>query len=117
MWAPEDVTLLGLHFLLDGLVRDAERLADAALGRRALLELPDHLGLTRVGDPQIVTTEEGWVGMVLLAESHLSLHVRPTARLLHADLFSCRPFDVSVAEAWLKAHFGLERLHARTIER
>lgn len=92
---------LGWHWILDAQDCDAAALPDRATLLRALAEVPDALGLTRVGQPQVFAHHEDaggpagadtLAGITLLAESHFSLHLRPALRTLHADLFSCAPF-------------------------
>ncbi|MFA4815088.1 MAG: S-adenosylmethionine decarboxylase [Candidatus Gracilibacteria bacterium] len=56
--------------------------------------IPPAIGMTPVTTP-CITREGGWVDAVLLiAESHLSLHIAPDGRF-YFDAFSCLPFDVT----------------------
>lgn len=64
------------------------------------------LGLTVVRDP--VTYAHGdrsVAGIVLIAESHMSLHAFPDQQTLHVDLFSCAPFDAVEAKRLLQRIF------------
>lgn len=115
--------MLGTHWILDGFDCDPARLRDRDVLREAIVGLPAFLGLTRVGEPQLFEhldpdePEPMLAGMTLIAESHFSLHARPSIGALHADLFSCRPFDQAAARAWLQRHFRIGRCQEQLIAR
>ncbi len=112
---------LGCHWIFDGHGAGADRLGDEALLRRALEELPDRLGLRKVAPAQSFHHDAGGertvAGIVLLAESHLSLHAFPAHGVLHGDLFSCKPFDVDGARDYLTQLFGLRGVREELLER
>mgnify|MGYP002356367162 CR=1 FL=1 len=113
---------LGWHWILDATGCEPAALLDPACLERALIELPETLGLTRVGTPQLhrhVDPHDGetLAGITLLAESHLSLHARPTAGLLHVDLFSCARFDHAQARTFLEQLYGFTVATEDLIER
>jgi S-adenosylmethionine/arginine decarboxylase-like enzyme len=106
--------MLGWHWILDALDCEERVLADREALLRALLQVPEALGLTRVGEPQLFEhREEGGevtlAGVTLLSESHFSLHARPRQRALHADLFSCAPFEPARAREALRRHYPFTR--------
>lgn len=113
---------LGSHWIADVAGCDAARLT-AAFITSALLDLPDALGLQRVGEPQVVehcvdcAVSPTIAGIVLIAESHVSIHAFPAARMLHADVFSCRPLDYRVARDFVVRHFGAKSIEARVFSR
>lgn len=99
--------MLGWHWILDGRGCDVARAGDAAVLARLIAQLPGELGLAVVGEPQLFEHGERPAGrtlggLVLLSESHLSVHLRPDAGLLHADVFSCAEFDPALALARLR---------------
>lgn len=108
--APETAAL-GHHWMLDAFDCAAHRLGDLALVRDVLTGLPARLGLTVVGEVQLFAPpeSEAVAGLVLLSESHFSLHLFPGSGRAHADLFSCRPFDVAAARAFLEDRLGFAR--------
>ncbi len=111
---------LGWHWIVDAFDCDATKLADRGVLERQLSEVPDALGLKRVGEPQIHVEggdEPLLVGLVLLAESHFSIHARPRQRVLHADLFSCVRFDVERCLMSLQAAYGFSQQRAHFFER
>lgn len=113
---------LGLHWIVDATDCAFDALGDEAHLENVLVSIPDQLGLTRVGQVQLFQHEEEdgditLAGMVLIAESHFSIHARPGLRTLHADLFSCKPFDIPAARRLLKAAFGFTQYEESVLER
>jgi len=107
--------VLGLHWLveMDGIEHAP---LDPPVVASLLEQLVAKLGLTQVGEPLAVAQAPGrTVAMVLLAESHISLHLE--GQTAFADLFSCAPFDVAVAGAFLREHLRPKTWHERLIER
>lgn len=111
---------LGWHWIVDAFDCDAAALADRRVLARLLVELPEALGLRSVGEPQVhveAGPEPLLVGLVLLAESHFSIHARPANRVLHADLFSCVRFDVERCLLKLQQAYGFREHRAHFFER
>jgi S-adenosylmethionine decarboxylase len=112
--------MLGVHWIADALGCAPDRFEPASL-RRALVELPDRLGLSRVGDPQLSEHVDGErrsiAGIVLLAESHVSIHAFVTEGAVHVDVFSCRAVNLDEARSFVAEHFGARELIERVIER
>ncbi|HLT30354.1 MAG TPA: S-adenosylmethionine decarboxylase [Myxococcaceae bacterium] len=112
---------LGWHWILDARGCRPERIADPACLREVLDTLPAHLGLTAVAPPQHFEHREEsgttLAGLVLLAESHLSLHAHPALGVLQVDLFSCAHFEPGKALAFLEARYGFTDVEQRLLER
>jgi S-adenosylmethionine decarboxylase len=49
--------------------------------------------------------DDGITGVVIIAESHISLHTYPHKNFVFVDLFSCRPFDVEKAQRHIIEYF------------
>ncbi|MCI0669604.1 MAG: S-adenosylmethionine decarboxylase [Myxococcaceae bacterium] len=115
--------MLGWHWILDALDCDVAALCDREALARALVEVPDALGLTRVSQPQLFEHRDGpdgartLAGVILLAESHFSLHARPHLGALHADLFSCVPFPASAARDALRRYYPFTRATEQVLHR
>jgi len=94
---------LGMHFMASGTaVRGA---VDVAAAERWLVQAPERCGLTALGTPQVQCPEGRLVGVVLLAESHASVHGDAASQTVYVDVFSCAGLDVDVlselaAEIW-----------------
>ena len=102
----------GLHLMLDGL---ADKIP-ARRAVRALLEaMPETIGMTPIGDPSIHRAGAGWVGMQLIAESHISVHCK--GREVHVDVFSCKVFATIPAIDLVVRTLGLDPVRTQTIKR
>jgi S-adenosylmethionine decarboxylase len=113
----EPKACLGYHWLFDAWGIAWERLTDARIAH-ALRDVPAQLGLTVVSEPRVASREPEFVaGIVLLAQSHLSLHAFPDRGVLHADLFCCRAFDTAKARAILVELFSVPRFREALRER
>ncbi len=109
---------LGTHWLARATGCDRDALADAESLAETLRALPEALGLTRVGEPVVhARPADGVAGVVLLSESHASLHASPADGTLFADVFSCAPFDPAVAERVLRETFRPEQLETQLVDR
>jgi S-adenosylmethionine decarboxylase len=82
-----------------------------------LTTIPDQLGLERVGGVRTFHRDDALTGIALISESHFSIHVRPEQRIVHADLFSCRPFDMVRALDLLKTAYDFLRYEEQALER
>ena len=99
--------VLGRHWtaVLRGCAPD--RLRDPRHLAAVLADVPDALGLTRVGEPVVQVLPDGaLVGFTLLSASHASIHVPPAGRDAFVDLFSCAPFDAAACTAAFVAGLG-----------
>ena len=113
---------LGLHWIIDATDCEHRDLHTEGHLADVLRSLPDALTLTRVGDVQVFEHDEPdgsttLAGIVLIAESHFSVHVRPQLKTIHADLFSCKPFDVTVALRLLRAAYQFTQYEESVLER
>ena len=101
------VASFGPHLILDLNDCDPERLNDLDLCFRVLNELPDRIGMTKITQPHVfrysglVPEDEGITGVVIIAESHISLHTFPLKGYAFVDVFSCKQFDVEIAKHYI----------------
>jgi S-adenosylmethionine/arginine decarboxylase-like enzyme len=111
---------LGWHWIFDGWAVDDHIACDEPLLLRVLEELPKRLELALVARPQVFAnpgSPASIAGIVLLAESHFSLHAVPERGVLHGDLFSCKPFELTVARRCLQEFFSFRQLSDQLIDR
>ncbi len=100
-------TGFGPHLMLDLNDCDVELLKDLDHCASILNDLPDHIGMTKITQPYcfrysgLVPEDEGITGMVIIAESHISIHTFPIKGYAFIDVFSCRDFDVDEARDYL----------------
>jgi S-adenosylmethionine decarboxylase len=113
----------GVEWLVEATGADPARLGDvAALG--ALLDaIVADLALTPVGEgrwhrfPDGADAPGGVTGLVLLAESHLTVHTFPEHGSLCLNLFCCRPRPRWDFAAGLARHLGATEVAVRELAR
>jgi S-adenosylmethionine decarboxylase len=83
----------GDEWVVEAFGCDAGRLADRASLAALLDRMVNELGLRPVGPGQwhVFPPPGGITGMLLLAESHLTVHTFPEHRSLCLNLFCCTP--------------------------
>jgi S-adenosylmethionine decarboxylase len=106
----------GLHVLLD--LFDAHGLADQALVEAALLAAAEACGASMI-DTRLhqFGAAGGVTGVVLLAESHISIHTWPETGFAAIDVFMCGACDARLAVEPLTAHFSPGRIAVKTVAR
>ncbi len=93
----------GPHLMIDLNACNTEKLADLELCRYFLSSMPDAIGMTKITEPNVFwynaeeKEEQGITGMVIIAESHISIHTYPYKQFAFIDVFSCKPFDTELA--------------------
>jgi len=81
---------LGIHVLFDLFDCDAQLLNDSEALRRLLIQAVEEAGLTPLESASHQYVPQGASVVVLVAESHCSIHTWPEHRYAAVDLFSCR---------------------------
>jgi S-adenosylmethionine decarboxylase len=85
---------------------DPAKLDDFELCFRILNDLPDQIGMTKITQPHVfrysglVPEDKGITGVVIIAESHISIHTFPEKNYAFVDIFSCKPFDIEPAKQY-----------------
>ncbi|WP_438318523.1 S-adenosylmethionine decarboxylase [Candidatus Caldatribacterium sp. SIUC1] len=114
---------VGMHLVLDGRSSDPEIIGDVDRIRKFLDEFPKYMGMTKVTPPYVfryqgATSEESGIsGIVIIAESHISVHTFPARRYVSVDIFSCKPFDVDEAVQGLVEYFRLVEFRRQVFDR
>jgi S-adenosylmethionine decarboxylase len=87
----------GEHLMLDGYGGSHDALNDKSLVLKILKDLPEKLGMKLLSEPVVYFAEPnhikdpgGWSGVVVIAESHLSIHTFPEKGFITADVYTCR---------------------------
>jgi S-adenosylmethionine decarboxylase len=106
----------GKHLLLD--LYQATHLSDKTVIEKALLEAADAC------DAKVLQKnfhsfgeEQGITGMLLLAESHISIHTWPESNFAAVDIFMCGNCDPVLAIAPIKKHLCPNRVDVREFDR
>lgn len=112
------VTPLGQHSLFDLHDCDAARLADREVVRTALLEAVRQSGGTIVADTFHQFNPHGVSGVVIIAESHVTIHTWPERAFAAVDLFTCSAtLDHALVERHVTAALGARRVQRQTVAR
>lgn len=105
-----DLEALGRHFLIDLKDCDAEILKSLERVREAMVEAAERTGATVVDVSFHQFNPFGISGMVIIAESHLSIHTWPEYGFAAVDIFTCGE-QIKPAEA---ASFLIERFQCKS---
>ena len=111
------------HLVIDAFVDDAEKISKVEPIFELLNDLPEQIEMTKITQPYVfrysgvVPDDWGITGMVIIAESHLSIHTFPEHKRFHMDVFSCKPFDYERTLAIIEEKLGVTRRAADVIRR
>jgi S-adenosylmethionine decarboxylase len=113
----------GPHLTLDLIGCPKEILQDYNLHFKLLKDLPELIGMTSITQPYVfpysglVSEDKGITGIVIIAESHLSIHSFEDKGYTFIDMFSCKPFDVEKAEKYIMDLFKPKKVERNLIQR
>jgi S-adenosylmethionine decarboxylase len=89
--------MFGPHLILDGRDANRNRLESVPFVHDLLAAFPEKIEMTKIMPPYVFRQEEGLSGIVLIAESHISIHTYPKKGRFNLDILSCKEFDVDRA--------------------
>ncbi|OGG79175.1 hypothetical protein A3A39_03595 [Candidatus Kaiserbacteria bacterium RIFCSPLOWO2_01_FULL_54_13] len=106
----------GEHLLIDAYGANRDALWDKELIRQCLKDLCGLLGVKILCKPVVTFTQDGELkvsggvtGVVVLAESHISIHAFPSRRFLSADVYSCKHgMDQEAVKQFFVSKFGVD---------
>ena len=108
----------GRHYLVDFLRCDPETLRFVGPTREIFMRAALESKATVVGEDFYQFEPEGVSGVVLIAESHLSLHTWPEDGFAAVDIFTCGvEMDADVAIAVLTTAFRAEQTIVKVVTR
>ena len=113
----------GQHLMVDGYGGNGKKLAALDLIYQFLDSYPEEIQMTKIMPPYVFkyngSKPEDWglSGVVLIAESHISVHTFPEKRYLSVDIFSCKEFDSERAVATIRGIFELEKVEINLLDR
>ena len=105
------------HLLFDLWTDDPVLLQRVEPLRTMLLAATRESGATILADHFHQFEPQGVTGVVLLAESHLSVHTWPEEGLITVDIFTCGAMDASLIVQRLRDALSPRREHLNTIMR
>jgi len=112
-----------MHLIIDGYCGDAKKMQDTEFIYQFLDTYPKQIGMTKVSTPQVShyeslnPQEQGISGFILLAESHISIHVSPELSCVNIDIFSCNDFESDLVISGLQQQFDLTDVKSYVINR
>ncbi|HEY9784823.1 MAG TPA: adenosylmethionine decarboxylase [Candidatus Obscuribacterales bacterium] len=115
--------MFGPHLILEAYGCPKELLGDLGLMSQTLDAYPAKLDMTKIMPPYVFTyhgtVPEDWgvSGVVLIAESHISIHTFPEKGFVTLDIFSCRAFDVEAAVDYFSSVFKPEKVDKEVLMR
>jgi S-adenosylmethionine decarboxylase proenzyme len=83
------VEALGKHLLLELINCDAALLNDIEYLRKVVSDTARQIGATVIKDSFYQFTPQGVSGVVIIAESHISIHTWPEYSFAAVDVFTC----------------------------
>jgi S-adenosylmethionine decarboxylase len=115
----------GEHITIDGYGGNPEKLNDKELVTDCLNELAAILNMKILTGPHISSAPDngikdpgGWSGMVVIAESHISIHTFPKRKFLSADVYSCKNgLNEKLIIDYFKEKFEVEEIENNFIKR
>lgn len=115
----------GEHLTIDGYGGDVSRLSNKGLVSECLNKLPSLVGMKKITKPLIVWAQPngkkdpgGWSGIVLVAESHISIHTFPRRGFLSADVYTCKSgLRIKTIVSYFKSRFALKGIERHFIKR
>ena len=102
---------------MDAWVRAASVLTDAGALKAALHAAAGAGGATVVGEKFYAFPNGAVTGVLLLAQSHLSIHTWPELALANIDLLTCGDIDTDVVLTTIRERLDVERAQVRCIRR
>jgi len=112
-----------MHLIIDGYGSNSHILQDEQFLYDLLDRYPAEIGVTKVASPYVFryvgTKPEDWgiSGIVIIAESHISVHTFVERSYVNIDVFSCKEFDPQKVLTDLQERFQLTRLRSYLLER
>jgi len=108
----------GKHYIIELSECDPEKVTSKDVVAEALVKTAREAGATIIGDVFHQFTPQGASGVILVAESHFSIHTWPEAGYAAADFFTCSTtIDPDVTIELLKKAFGAVSAHMEIIPR
>ena len=113
----------GPHLMLDLNECNPEILNDLEACFKLLFDLPPKIKMTKITQPYVFRydaidpEESGITGVVIIAESHISIHTYPKKNFAFVDLFSCKPFDTDMAKNYVVNFFQSKSVKSFVRER
>ena len=115
---PEPDVVLGKHAILDLSGCSPEIIGNNALVQEILCSTAQIAKITIVGDLELHFEPNGYTAILLLEESHLSIHTWPEYNYVSVDLYSCNlNTDFEAVKNFLVEQMKAEKVTYTLIDR
>ncbi len=109
---------VGRHVTMDLRGAPYEKLNDSAYLKRVMIEAAHRCGATIVGEQFVKFDPQGVTGVLVLSESHLSIHTYPEEGFAAIDCYTCgEHVDPAVACDYLRDVLGGQVAGYRALQR
>jgi S-adenosylmethionine decarboxylase len=114
---------VGMHLIIDGYGVDPEKANDLNFIFDVLDRTPDEIGMTKIMPPYVFRycgvqeQDMGISGIVLIAESHISIHTFPVHGHINIDIFSCKEFDAEAMIDAMRRNFNATHVETHVLKR
>lgn len=108
---------LGRHFLMELYDCDPNLLSSSEQTEQILVRAAHLMGATVVGAHFHLFSPQGVSGVVIIQESHLSIHTWPEHRYAAIDVFTCGDIQVEVGIDHLTTAFAAGHTEVRQFKR
>lgn len=109
--------MIGNHFILDIYDCQEEQISHVENVRPLLHNIIEILNLSKVNESYKQFDPVGVTGVILLEESHLSIHTWPEKQFAAMDIFSCKPFNSEEIITIVAEHLGTQKIKTKNIVR
>ena len=117
--------MFGPHLMLDCYECNEKKLRDLNFVLKFLNDLPDLIDMHKISEPHAIdypgnpkSFDKGGISaVVIIAESHISIHTFPSHRYMSVDIFSCKNFDVERATDFTIKTFEVKKVEKKLLNR
>lgn len=113
----KNMNTIGRHLLAEFYDCDSGILNDPELIRQNLLDTARHLGVTIVGEVFHRFASGGVSGVLVITESHLSIHTWPESCYAASDIYTCSGLDPAPGILYLASSLKAKQYRAQEILR
>lgn len=108
---------LGLHYIIEFHHCDADRISEVESVEKVLLEAVDKAGATYVSHDTHQFQPVGVSAVVMIAESHFTIHTWPEKEYAAMDIFTCGAMKADEAIDFIKVKFQADHCKVTLLER
>lgn len=113
----------GYHALFDCASCEHDKITDRENIYNFIKELVEEIDMVAFGEPMIEhfathdPTKAGWSFVQMIETSNITGHLVDSNGDAYIDVFSCKPFDIEVAQSVIKKYFNPDKVRVNYITR